>query len=922
MNVNANTPRVLITGDYIFDEILVPNNSKINRSVLTINNDDIEQYFRNSGVNVIYEFIEKMNEKNNNKITLEHLPFYANDNSHKIPKFITIEKWKTKKANDGTAKYYRDEFLGSKHESYNTKCPTCTIGCEQCIGCNKYDRCKLYPGTSPISTDHSVFSIYDRFSSMLVKGEQLKTQYEDVKRNELTKYFEKSENIILRTKYFKNKGYADIKNEKYKDLFAESPFNIITNKDDLCNKTILLVSLREIRDLETYVPVGTSWEEFIKNIDNIFTKGEYADLAKIKCVIITLEDDGVIISYENASQRKYKLICSPDTIDGYCKNHAVEYTKVSGYLSIIQGYLTYKIASDGGKFEFDKLAEICREAYVGVRYLDKLGFRREKSDERKLVIPYYKIIEHIKEYIKEKNKSETEKFSSVNIYDIDSDLKNVHFLDNSITKYSKSINGTMVNELKTLENKYIHSTIVDTDRDTAVAIAWAKYIVRHGHTKFYQKLNDLKLFVPYAKFSKVISFDKIEIEQLRDIERSIIDYNKSTDLGSPLCIAVFGEPGSGKSYTIEEMAKDIFPAEKCTITTFNISQMKSADELIDSFRLIQNDVLKDKLPIVFWDEFDSMYEQEELGWLKYFLSPMQSGKFLYNQVEYKIGRCIFIFAGGTCATHKAFIDKCKETGMKKVKAPDFLGRLKATLDIPSLSRPRDRIINDIEEKLQRDSVEVYESIIKKNLENHIKGFVARNEKTSEIIEKYAQFEALHNKTNDKDIYEDLFDKEDYKYIKNEIIKNTPKILETLVNNKYSKFSYIFKRAMVLRQNLLKILNKKDTDELKIEDPILNAFLMVDKYYYDARSMIAIMSSFHITYKEFTVRTSGIPSSQQLSLHTNEKDFVKYCQCKYDELKFDKPYDAGETINSAAEYNAKKIIKLSDLVYKNIDQNNR
>jgi len=895
---------VLITGDYIYDEILVPNNSKINKSVLTINNHDIEQYFRSSGVNIIYKFIEDMN-KNDNKIELEYLPFYEyntqNDsNAQKIPKLITIEKWRTKKEVEEekeVKKYYRDGFLGSRHDFYNTDCVKCSK-CDRCGRCNSYDTCELYTGKSPSSTKHSVFSIYDRFTSMLVKGEPPSDYTKNVLRTDLTEYLKSSGHIILRTKYFKNIASATEKRPNYKLLLKNSPFNIITKDQALCDKTILLISLGEIRDLETYIPVGTSWEEFITNVNNIFSdpKSEYSDLAEIKYIIITIEDDGIIISHNNKTtgKREYKLICNPNTIDGYHRNHTDEYNKVSGYLSIIQGYLTYKIANPDDKtaeldkkpIEFDKLVTLCQEVYGGVCYLDKLGFRVD--DNNSLDIPNDKVINHIKEYaafIKESSDEEkklkAEKFSSMHVYDInldtspDSDHEKFHFLDSAVEKYPMKPGREENAELEQI----------------GIAIAWAKYIVKCGYKKFYEKLNNEKIFVPYVKFNDLISFDRFEIEQLRDIERSIIDYNKNTDSKSPLSIAVFGEPGSGKSYTIEEIAKDIFPKKSPNFLEFNISQMKNEDELIASFRLIQNEVLKGNLPIVFWDEFDSMYDREELGWLKYFLSPMQSGKFLYNQVEYQIGRCIFIFAGGTCATNKAFIDKCKETGMKKVKAPDFLGRLKATLDIPSLNHQGDRIINDIEDRLHKDSLEIYESLIKKDLETYI----MKKGQASKIIEKYAQLEALYNKTTDKYTYGKLLNKDDYQRIRDNMIKKTPDVVESLLKDRYSKFSYMFKRAIVLRQNLLKTLNKKDSDELKIEDPVLNAFLMTDKYYYDARSMIAIINLFHISYKEFTVRTSSIPSSQQLSLHTNEKDFINYCSGKYKELKFDKKYDARKII---------------------------
>ena len=57
--------------------------------------------------------------------------------------------------------------------------------------------------------------------------------------------------------------------------------------------------------------------------------------------------------------------------------------------------------------------------------------------------------------------------------------------------------------------------------------------------------------------------------------------------------------------------------------------------------------LSGKLPLVFWDEFDTALEGQPLGWLRYFLAPMQDGAFQDGQITHPIGRAIFVFAGGT-----------------------------------------------------------------------------------------------------------------------------------------------------------------------------------------------------------------------------------------------------------------------------------
>ena len=69
------------------------------------------------------------------------------------------------------------------------------------------------------------------------------------------------------------------------------------------------------------------------------------------------------------------------------------------------------------------------------------------------------------------------------------------------------------------------------------------------------------------------------------------------------------------------------------------------------------------IPLVFWDEFDTSLDQTPLGWLRYFLAPMQDGSFLEGQVTHPIGRAIFVFAGGTC-------NRMEEFGTKLDDDPD------------------------------------------------------------------------------------------------------------------------------------------------------------------------------------------------------------------------------------------------------------
>ena len=102
------------------------------------------------------------------------------------------------------------------------------------------------------------------------------------------------------------------------------------------------------------------------------------------------------------------------------------------------------------------------------------------------------------------------------------------------------------------------------------------------------------------------------------------------------------------------------------------------------------------MPLVFWDEFDTKLAGERLGWLRFFLAPMEKGEFVEDQITHPLGRCIFVFAGGT--THSR--EELEATyGTKKyspLKVRDFLSRLHGFLNVlginekdePSAKPPR------------------------------------------------------------------------------------------------------------------------------------------------------------------------------------------------------------------------------------------
>ena len=180
--------------------------------------------------------------------------------------------------------------------------------------------------------------------------------------------------------------------------------------------------------------------------------------------------------------------------------------------------------------------------------------------------------------------------------------------------------------------------------------------------------------------------DRGDIEALRSIRQLMLCYKAEQKPKTPLSIAVFGAPGSGKSFGLKQIAESVFHEKALE---FNLSQFKGPEELYGAYHQVRDKVLAGVTPVVFWDEFDS----RKLMWLQYLLAPMQDGVFQEGQLTHSIGKCVFVFAGGTSYDYRHFgppeapIEEENEDRKKArrefalKKGPDFKSRLTTCLNV-------------------------------------------------------------------------------------------------------------------------------------------------------------------------------------------------------------------------------------------------
>ncbi|KAB8255330.1 hypothetical protein BDV32DRAFT_154361 [Aspergillus pseudonomiae] len=147
-------------------------------------------------------------------------------------------------------------------------------------------------------------------------------------------------------------------------------------------------------------------------------------------------------------------------------------------------------------------------------------------------------------------------------------------------------------------------------------------------------------YVPNASFGALRTADRTEIDGFRRIANEIRGYVEKIQTG-PLNLAVFGQPGSGKSFGIKQLIRTILKSHEQTGAefVFNLSQLENKEPLHSVFDTIRDQSFTKNIPVVFFDEFDSIFNGLALGWLNEFPAP-------FGTYPHKLGRGIHVYIGG------------------------------------------------------------------------------------------------------------------------------------------------------------------------------------------------------------------------------------------------------------------------------------
>jgi hypothetical protein len=534
------------------------------------------------------------------------------------------------------------------------------------------------------------------------------------------------------------------------------------------DRLITVTTVDDLRKRNFAIRGLCSWEmaaeELVKALEQ---EAVGQDLIMSRYLIVSLHTAGALLvsrspasNDPSSSAMEYSLIYDPN-----CLEHAWEQDypgHMAGYTTCLTASVAYSILRDP---ENPDLRHALRSGVHAIRALHKTGYVDAQNEE-----PYPRLVFPVESIVQAISSPSNSTFSTL-------ELPNPFVERWTILRDTKSIN------IRGLE-------------DLAVEVA----------TKGPHKgLRD----VPMAQFGELITIDRREIEAYHNIRSLLQNYLDQRFHTKPLSIAVFGTPGSGKSFGIVQIARSL-NGGKITHLTFNLSQFDKLDNLWEAFHRVRDVGLSGKVPLVFWDEFDTTFNGAELGWLRYFLAPMDDGAFTQGQFVHPIGPALFVFADSTKKNIDEFSKYVQKKDLKGSKAVDFASRLVGYIDVIGPNSEDDPVHNA-------------------DFASRLVGYI-------DVIGRNSDDDPVHNAEVRKDPY------------------------------------YIVRRAILLRAILQRtapqLFTNSDAGEvLNIDPGVLHAFLTVKTYKHGARSMEAIVSMSHLSDKRSFLR-SDLPAEGQLSLHVD------------------------------------------------------
>ncbi len=408
--------------------------------------------------------------------------------------------------------------------------------------------------------------------------------------------------------------------------------------EPVMDRLIVIVSASDLRREDIQISRRLSWEQCVNDTLDALQRDETgSDLARAAHVIVNFQSAGALWVRRTRNGHVARLIFDPARLEG---DYGLDFEgNVYGRQSCLTVGVAYQLLAHHAGWNTSAAAKDRKSPFADAETMGRAieaGIRSGITARRKLLELGHGIVGKKKE----KPKKGEEPPQEVLGFPL-ADLSNVLF---TVPAGFQSADVPAPDERKRGPWTFLEGA------ETGAPSPGSGPIPLVGLAKLAAVYGTGALsHVPSLRMGKVFTVDRAEIESLRMLEGLIRDYENVKVQKKPLSIGVFGPPGAGKSFGVRALAEGVL-GEGVPFLEFNLSQFKDPDELVGAFHRVRDAVLKGATPVAFWDEFDS----QNYKWLQYLLAPMQDGAFQEREITHPIGKCIFVFAGGTSPTIDMF----------------------------------------------------------------------------------------------------------------------------------------------------------------------------------------------------------------------------------------------------------------------------
>lgn len=313
---------------------------------------------------------------------------------------------------------------------------------------------------------------------------------------------------------------------------------------------------------------------------------------------------------------------------------------------------------------------------------------------------------------------------------------------------------------------------------------------------------------------------------------------------------------------------------------FDLSQFKGYSDLVKKFSILQTVKLSGKLPVALFQNYNCKLGEKNLGWLQYFLAPMQDGEFLdeYGAPQ-PLTPGIFFFQEAQLERDPEVTDEQQKALEKAAKKPDFESRLRGYINAQDTNgRVRVHSTEDV-------------SHVKTTLRNYLQPSNERGQARPLSIGVSANTDFTLDKIIE--LVNSVLD-EIQEARQNNVSSNVP--LPTSIKKKWEacigatvdivgpnpvgtddKMCQI-RRAILLRAQLQQRLGRGPNESIAMDDGFLDAFLDTNKFRHGARSIEAILDM--STWPgnppgDYNISVEIFPATTQLELQVDASEFLEH-----------------------------------------------